>query len=153
MSSNPHLIGRKCCWINGLAGSVLNRFELVRIMINQLNNLTLENYCFLIKLRKKIPKMKNKFQQTLARIIKLRDLRWAWPQPAGLQGNFFVLNKEGKIKPLYFACRDRPVKFAERSRPGVQISCSSFSSGTCPASAGSWIWALLTILLFLFKYR
>lgn len=75
MSSNPHLIGRKCCWINGLAGSVLNRFELVRIMINQLNNLTLENYCFLIKLRKKIPKMKNKFQQTLARIIKLRDLR------------------------------------------------------------------------------
>ncbi|KAH0630960.1 hypothetical protein JD844_004374, partial [Phrynosoma platyrhinos] len=25
--------------------------------------------------------------------------------------------------------KDRPVKFAERSRPGVQISCSSFSSG------------------------
>lgn len=34
-----------------------------------------------------------------------------------------------KIKTSYFSLRDRPVKFTERSRPGVQISCSSFSSG------------------------
>uniref|UniRef100_A0A8C4M2Q8 Bromodomain and WD repeat-containing protein 3 n=1 Tax=Equus asinus asinus TaxID=83772 RepID=A0A8C4M2Q8_EQUAS len=31
------------------------------------------------------------------------------------------------VKTMKF--RDRPVKFTERSRPGVQISCSSFSSG------------------------
>ncbi|TRZ06434.1 hypothetical protein HGM15179_020674, partial [Zosterops borbonicus] len=30
------------------------------------------------------------------------------------------------VKTMKF--KDRPVKFAERSRPGVQISCSSFSS-------------------------
>lgn len=65
MSSNPYLIRGKCYWNNGLAGSVSNRFELVRIMINQFKNLlSLGNYCFLIKLRKEIPKMKNKFQQT-----------------------------------------------------------------------------------------
>ncbi|CAH2314773.1 bromodomain and WD repeat-containing 3 isoform X2 [Pelobates cultripes] len=32
---------------------------------------------------------------------------------------------------------DRPVKFAERSRPGVQISCSSFSSGGMFIATGS----------------
>lgn len=64
-----------------------------------------------------------------------------------------MLNKEEKIQILCFVCRDRPVKFAERSRPGVQISCSSFSSGTCPASAVSLIWALVTVLLLLFKYK
>uniref|UniRef100_A0A8C2YEM2 Bromodomain and WD repeat-containing protein 1 n=1 Tax=Coturnix japonica TaxID=93934 RepID=A0A8C2YEM2_COTJA len=33
--------------------------------------------------------------------------------------------------------KDRPVKFAERSRPGVQISCSSFSSGGMFIATGS----------------
>ncbi|XP_032613122.2 bromodomain and WD repeat-containing protein 3-like [Hylobates moloch] len=33
--------------------------------------------------------------------------------------------------------RDRPVKFTERSRPGVQISCSSFSSGGMFITTGS----------------
>uniref|UniRef100_A0A8D0DKY4 Bromodomain and WD repeat domain containing 3 n=1 Tax=Salvator merianae TaxID=96440 RepID=A0A8D0DKY4_SALMN len=33
--------------------------------------------------------------------------------------------------------KDRPIKFAERSRPGVQISCSSFSSGGMFIATGS----------------
>uniref|UniRef100_A0A8C6YFI4 Bromodomain and WD repeat domain containing 3 n=1 Tax=Naja naja TaxID=35670 RepID=A0A8C6YFI4_NAJNA len=33
--------------------------------------------------------------------------------------------------------KDRPVKFTERSRPGVQISCSSFSSGGMFIATGS----------------
>ncbi|CAI5793759.1 and WD repeat-containing 3 isoform X1 [Podarcis lilfordi] len=33
--------------------------------------------------------------------------------------------------------KDRPIKFAERSRPGVQISCSSFSSGGMFVVTGS----------------
>uniref|UniRef100_A0A8D1IJ14 Bromodomain and WD repeat-containing protein 3 n=1 Tax=Sus scrofa TaxID=9823 RepID=A0A8D1IJ14_PIG len=39
------------------------------------------------------------------------------------------------VKTMKF--RDRPVKFTERSRPGVQISCSSFSSGGMFITTGS----------------
>uniref|UniRef100_A0A5F9CX58 Bromodomain and WD repeat domain containing 3 n=1 Tax=Oryctolagus cuniculus TaxID=9986 RepID=A0A5F9CX58_RABIT len=39
------------------------------------------------------------------------------------------------VKTMKF--RDRPVKFTERSRPGVQISCSSFSSGILRFVSGS----------------
>lgn len=141
MSSNPYFIRRKCYWINGLAGSVLNRFELARIMINQLNNiLSLENCFFLIELRKKIPKIKKKFQQTQGENYKTKRFKTSLTSTCWAAGNFLCWIKKEKIKILCFVCRDRPVKFAERSRPGVQISCSSFSSGTCPASAVSWVW-------------
>eukprot|EP00069_Balaena_mysticetus_P007152 bmy_19001T0 len=39
------------------------------------------------------------------------------------------------VKTMKF--KDRPVKFTERSRPGVQISCSSFSSGGMFITTGS----------------
>lgn len=141
MSSNPYFIRRKCYWINGLAGSVLDRFELARIMINELNNLlSLENDCFLIKLKKKIPKIKNKFQQTLGENYKIKRFKMSLTLTSWAAGNCSCWIKKEKIKILCFTRRDRPVKFAERSRPGVQISCSSFSSGMCPASAVSWVW-------------
>lgn len=48
-----------------------------------------------------------------------------------------------KIKTSYFSLRDRPVKFTERSRPGVQISCSSFSSGMYK----NWVFFLVPKIL------
>lgn len=49
MSSNPHLIGNKSYYTNGLPSFVLNGFKLVNIIINKLNIFNLENYGFISK--------------------------------------------------------------------------------------------------------